>query len=230
MRASDKTSVSGQPPPVELALDGQRQHWEASFRQRPEMFGAAPSDAAVREAEFFHGEAVRTVLELGGGQGRDSLFLGREGFDVSVLDYSPAAAEAINAKAEASGLASVLRASTHDIRQPLPFPAESFDACYSHMLYCMELTTTELERLPEEIWRVLKPGGLNVYTVRHTGDAHFGSGIHRGEDKWEVGGFVVHFFTREKVEHLARSFEIVAIDEFEEGGLPRKLFRVTLRK
>jgi len=31
------------------------------------------------------------------------------------------------------------------------------------------------------------------------------------------GGFIVHFFSRDKVEHLARGFEIVSIDEFEEG-------------
>jgi len=47
---------------------------------------------------------------------------------------------------------------------------------------------------------------------------------------WEVGGFIVHFFNREKVVHLAKGFEIVGMDEFEEGGLPRKLLRVTLRK
>jgi hypothetical protein len=98
------------------------------------------------------------------------------------------------------------------------------------MLYCMALTTLELERLSREVRRVLVPGGLNVYTVRHTGDAHCGTGIHRGEERWEVGGFIVHFFGREKVVHLASGFEIVGIDEFEEGGLPRKLFRVTLRK
>ncbi len=44
------------------------------------------------------------------------------------------------------------------------------------------------------------------------------------------GGFIVHFFSREKVEHLAKGFDILSIDEFEEGMLPRKLFRVTLRK
>jgi hypothetical protein len=32
------------------------------------------------------------------------------------------------------------------------------------------------------------------------------------------------------VERLAKGYEIVGIDEFEEGDLPRKLFRVTLRK
>jgi SAM-dependent methyltransferase len=88
----------------------------------------------------------------------------------------------------------------------------------------------ELDFLAGEIRRVLKPGGLNVYTVRHTGDPHYQKGIHRGEDMYEVGGFIVHFFSREKVEKLAKGFEIVDLQEFEEGGLPRKLFRVTLRK
>ena len=71
---------------------------------------------------------------------------------------------------------------------------------------------------------------MNIYTVRHTKDPDFGTGRHRGEDMYEVGGFVVHFFSRAKVEHLARGWEILGVEEFEEGKLPRKLFRVTLRK
>jgi hypothetical protein len=47
---------------------------------------------------------------------------------------------------------------------------------------------------------------------------------------YEVGGFIVHFFDRRKVEHLAEGYEILEIDEFEEGGLPRRLFRVTMKK
>jgi hypothetical protein len=76
----------------------------------------------------------------------------------------------------------------------------------------------------------MRPTGLNVYTVRHTGDPHYGTGIHRGEDMYEVGGFIVHFFSRQKVEHLAEGYDLVSIDEFEEGSLPKKLFRVTMRK
>jgi hypothetical protein len=47
---------------------------------------------------------------------------------------------------------------------------------------------------------------------------------------WEVGGFVVHFFSREKVDHLAKRYDMIGVEEFEEGDLPRKLFLVTLRK
>jgi SAM-dependent methyltransferase len=194
------------------------------------MFGLEPSEAAQKAAESFIREGKTKVLELGGGQGRDTVFFARSGFQVYVLDYSETGVEEIGQKARALGLSQSIIPSCHDVRKPLPFEDGSFDACYSHMLYCMALTAEELESLSREIRRVLRPGGLSVYTVRHTGDPHYGKGIHRGEDRYEMNGFIVHFFSREKVNHLAEGYEVVSIDEFEEGRLPRKLFRVTLRK
>jgi hypothetical protein len=84
--------------------------------------------------------------------------------------------------------------------------------------------------LSREIRRVLRPGGLNVYTARNTNDPDFLAGIHRGEDLYEDGGFIVHFFNREKVWRLADDYELVGLEEFEEGGLPKRLFLVTLRR
>ena len=99
------------------------------------------------------------------------------------------------------------------------------------MLYCMALTTEELEFLCSEVKRVLRPGGLNIYTARHTGDAHYRTGIHRGEDMYEIAGdFIVHFFSKEKVERLTKGYKSLEIEEFEEGDLPRKLYMVTMKK
>lgn len=75
-----------------------------------------------------------------------------------------------------------------------------------------------------------KNNGLCVYTVRSVADPHYRKGVHRSEDMYEMNGFIVHFFSREKVRALSEGHEIVDIVEFEEGPLPRKLFRVTLRK
>ncbi len=176
-------------------LNAQRTHWDATFAQKPEMFGEA-----------------------------------REGFQVTGLDYSQNAVETLRAKAAAAGLTNRITARRHDVREPLPFDDNIFDCCYSHMLYCMALTVAELEHLSAEVRRVLRPGGLIVYTVRHTGDAHYGTGIHRGEGMYEVGGFIVHFFTKDLIEQLAQGYDVLSINEFEEGGLPRKLYRVTLLK
>ena len=194
------------------------------------MFGSEPSEAATAAAALFERTGQKTVLELGSGQGRDTLFLARLGFSVTALDYAQTAVDIVVAKAKAEHFNGRVTALCHDVRVALPCGDATFDCCYSHMLFGMAFRTAELERLVADVWRVLKPGGLHVYTVRHTGDPHYRTGIHRGEEMYEVDGFIVNFFDRTKVEHLAGGYEVVDIAEFEEGGLPRRLFRVTLRK
>ena len=210
--------------------DAQWQHWDQTYIDKPGMFGEQPSVAALAAIELFAHEGVATILELGGGHGRDTLSFARRGFRVTVLDYSGQGISEIGHRAHIGGCVDSIVAITHDVRNPLPLADASIDGCYSHMLFCMAMSTPELEALTREVWRVLRPGAVHVYTVRHTGDPHFGIGIHHGEDRYETGGYQVHFFDRRKVMHLAQGFELIAIDEFDEGTLPRRLFRVTLRK
>ncbi|WP_367359873.1 class I SAM-dependent methyltransferase [Syntrophus buswellii] len=211
-------------------LNAQLRHWENVFSEAEDMFGLEPSEPARMAAGLFRAEGTKKILELGAGQGRDSLFFACSGFSVHALDYAEKSAATLSEKARQFGLSGRITVIRHDVREPLPFENETFDACYSHMLYCMAMTTKELETLSNEVRRVLRPRGLNVYTVRHTGDAHFGVGVYRGEGLYETGGFVVHFFSGEMVKRLAKGYDLVGIDEFEEGDLPRKLFRVTMRK
>ena len=199
---------------VEEVLNNQHRHWENMLSNKRDMFGTEPSDPAQKAAELFKKEGRVKILELGGGQGRDTIFFAQNGFQVTVLDYCESGIEAITQKSKGLGVSKSITAACHDARKPLPFDDETFDACYSHMLYCMALTTAELEFLSDEIRRVLKPNGLNIYTVRNTNDPHFQTGIHQGEEIYEIGGFVIHFFSKEKVGHLAKGFELVRIDEF----------------
>ena len=211
-------------------LNSQKSHWEQTYTANPDMFGENPSEPAKKAAALFKNENRTNILELGGGQGRDTLFFAGNGFRVTTLDYSGEGIKTIKEKANRLGQLSSITAMYSDVRNSLPFADESFDACYSHMLFCMALTNKELESISREIRRILKPGGICVYTVRHTGDPLYQKGINRGEDMYEMGGFIVHYFSRDKVEHLAEDYQIISIDEFEEGGLPKKLFRVALRK
>ena len=193
------------------------------------MYGPEPSEPGRLAAARFVAEGLSAVLELGAGQGRDTLELLRRGLEVHALDFAPDALAGIAALAGPE-LAGRLRTTVHDVRLALPFPEQSFDACYSHMLFTMALTTEELDALAGEVHRVLRPAGLCIYTVRHTGDAHYGAGRSLGDDRYENGGFVVHFFDRPLVERLAAGFELEDVTAFEEGDLPRRMWRVTMRR
>ena len=155
-------------PPEKPVLDAQKQHWEGMLESGPEMFGRDPSEPARRTAAELKSSGAQRILELGGGQGRDSLFFAAEGFQVHVLDYAQAGVDAILRNATQAGLRQLTTAAQHDVRRPIPSDDASFDACYSHMLFCMALTTSELTALSREIVRVLRPGGLCTYTVRNT--------------------------------------------------------------
>lgn len=211
-------------------MDEQRAHWEATYRAHPGMYGERPSAAAVHAAGVFRAAGAREVLELGAGHGRDALSFARQGFAVHATDFSDVALAQLRAAARRAGLAGRVRTTVHDVREPLPLPDASVDAVFAHMLLCMALSTAQIRAGVAEVRRVLRPGGVLVYTVRHTGDAHYRAGTARGDDIYEHGGFAVHFFPRRLVEELAEGWELAEVHAFEEGDLPRRLWRVTQRK
>jgi len=149
---------------------------------------------------------------------------------VRAVDYSRTTIDGLTKTAKVLGFTNSITPICHDVRNPLPFPTESMDGSYSHMLYSMALTTPQLESLTVEVKRVLKPSGLNIFTVRTKEDPHFARGIERGEDMYENDGFIVRFFDKEKLPPLAEGYEIICVQRFQEGELPRKLFFVTRRK
>ena len=99
-------------------LDAQQQYWNKNFTERPEMFGKTPSDPAQKTLELLKSEGKSALLELGGGQGRDTFFFARNGLHVTALDYSQVAVNTVTAKAEASGMDSFIKAIQNDIREP----------------------------------------------------------------------------------------------------------------
>ena len=211
-------------------LDQQSQHWEENFLSKPEMFGLEPSIAAKKSLILFKEKKIKNIVELGAGLGRDTIFFAKNSINVTALDYSFSAIKIINQKAEKHNLSNLVSAKVFDVRKKLPFKDESVNLCFSHMLYCMALSNFDLENLNKEIFRILKPGGINIYTVRHTGDSDYNNGIHIGENLYENDGFIVHFFSKEKIKKMSTGFNILEIEKFEEGTFPRKLFKVTLAK
>ena len=194
------------------------------------MFGLDPSLSAKKALKLFKEKNIHKIVEIGAGLGRDTLFFAKNLIHTTALDYSPSGIDVINQKTKKNNLSNYISSKLFDVRQRLPFEDNSIEACYSHMLYCMALTTSDLKKLNNEILRILKPGGINIYTVRHTNDGDFQNGTHIGEDLYENDGFIVHYFSEDKVNSLLNGFKNISLEKFEVGNFPRRLFFVVNEK
>ena len=64
---------------------------------------------------------------------------------------SQSAIKIINKKALEHKLLNFISTKIFDVREKLPFEDCSIEACFSHMLYCMALTESDLEELNKKI-------------------------------------------------------------------------------
>ena len=211
-------------------LNQQSQHWESNFSSKPEMFGLEPSYSAKKSLEIFKKHNIKNILELGAGLGRDTIYFAKNNIKVYALDFSPCAIDTIIKKSKKLGLEKFITAEVFDIRKDFSFIEKNFDCCYSHMLYCMALTESDLEELNKKIHLKLKGDGINIYTVRNTSDGDFKKGSHIGENLYEMNGFIVHFFSDEKIKKLLNGYKNLNIIKFDEGNFPRRLSMVINRK
>ena len=211
-------------------LNLQSQHWESNFSSKPEMFGFEPSYSAKKALETFKKNNITNIIELGAGLGRDTIFFAQNGIYVHAIDYSLSATNIIKKRSKENNLDALIKVENYDIRKKLNCDNENFQACYSHMLFCMALTNQDLKDLNQEIFRVLKKDGFNIYTVRNHMDGDFKKGTHRGEDMYEMNGFIVHYFSENKIKSLLNGFTNISIENFDEGSFPRKLSLVINKK
>jgi malonyl-CoA O-methyltransferase len=180
---------------------------------------AAVYDHDANPLQALEGPAVRAVvgavrgvaaLDLGCGTGRHALWLAAEGADVTAVDFS----EGMLAEARRKPGASAVRFLTHDLHQPLPFPAGAFDLVVSG------LVLEHLQRLDlffGEARRVLRPGGRAVVSAMHPAmflrgtqarftDPASGELVQPGSIAHPVGAFVMAA--------VRAGFGLAAVNEF----------------
>ena len=111
------------------------------------MFGLDPSLAAVKALKSFQEKNIISIVELGAGLGRDTVFFAKNSISVQALDYSKASIESINKKSKKLNLTNAIKTKVFDVRKKLPFESNSVEGCFSHMLYCMALSNADLEKI-----------------------------------------------------------------------------------
>ena len=118
----------------------------------------------------------------------------------------------------------------HNLSEGIPFNDSYFDAVYSHMFFNMRFTDDQLKYLFVEVNRVLKNGGLNLFSVRSDNDAMYKKGTEVEKNIYDINGFQIRFFTKSDLKNISLSngFEPYKIMEAYEE--PASLYWVFARK
>ena len=166
--------------------------------------------ARVGHNSYVERRPVETVLDLGCGSGRYTLFFAEQGFKVSAIDIAQSAVDMTRDWLSARGLTGDVRCASIE---EIPFPDASFDALVSFGVLDHVLSPVAQEGL-KEIRRVVKPGGLIHLNLRSTKAYHYGEG-----EQVEPGTFLIpdgpekglaqHFWSEEEIESATTGLKIL---------------------
>ncbi len=159
---------------------------------------------------------IYTVLEVGCGNGRDSILFAHAGIRVTSIDITPEAIELAKENAEKAEVKITFKVAS---AEKLPFNGSLFGAYYSLSV----LHSTNLKQSIREAGRVLKQGGLAFIYIY--GDTEYASG--EKEDT----------ITLDKYVELLRSNKFKILDfyteqeeDFDEYGEKHNLYVARLQK
>lgn len=143
------------------------------------------------------------ILELGAGQGQDSVFFAKHGYEVIATDFSQFALDKITDPNIARMVV--------DYGHPLPFDPASFDVVYNHLGtgYFDNVRTQELFN---EIKNILKPGGIFTALFNSVDDPETQTGDKIGDNYYLVDGIKKSFFSAGLIRDFAKGFEIILLD------------------
>ena len=187
--------------------------WNKVYSKDASFFGNDPSNFGLHCYEEFKKQGVKKILELGCGQGRDTIYFASNGIDVVAIDSSQIAIDTLSKITTKQNLP--IRPMIHNPSDGIPFNDSYFDAVYSHMFFNMRFTDDRLQYLFVEVNRVLKNGGLNLFSVRSDNDPMYKKGIEVEKNIYDINGFQIRFFTRSDLLDtcLSNGFEAYKITE-----------------
>jgi SAM-dependent methyltransferase len=164
-----------------------------------EEWATKPSIFATQVIKYFPSSG--SLVDLGAGIGQDSQYFAEHGFQVLATDL---------VASEAQKIISV------DLSQPLPFSSASFDVVYCHLsLHFFD--TQRTQQLFDEIFSVLKPGGVFATLTNTLDDPEVSKSQNIGEDLYLTpSGLQKRFFSVESMKTFTTKFETLLLDNLGE--------------
>lgn len=173
-------------------FDRDADYWNRFYQKNKGGDIEKPSDFAQ-----YVGECLRphtSLLELGCGNGRDSLYFKSRGIDVTAIDASPEVIAMLQEKYENENIHFIC---DDFVCSSMVF-AREYDYCYSRFSL-HAITESQEKEVVENVFRSLKPGGKFFIEVRSVNDSLCGKGEQVARNAYKYDGHFRRFVVMEEL-------------------------------
>ncbi len=183
-----------------------KEYWDKRYATDFCDIDIIPSEFVKRTAERIRDKKVRSILDIGCGAGRDTLYFADLNYKVTALDLS---AKALSLFQEIPKNVEFI---CDDIKN-VNFAADSFDLVYANLtLHYFDNQTTK--RVIANITQSLTSGGVLTFLCKSTKDPLYGVGT-RVEDNVYDDRYRHHFFDNNYIKELLTDYNVELVQESE---------------
>ena len=148
-------------------------YWNTLYSEK-NYFGTGPTLLALFAKDIIQKYSVQNILELGCGQGRDSIFFASIGCNVTGTDISKKAIDFVTEIKKQENLDN-LKLFIHDVRKPFDFSDTDFDLVYSN-LALQFFDIRQLSNIFSNIKKIMKKNSFFLFSTKKPGDKYFNFG------------------------------------------------------
>jgi ubiquinone/menaquinone biosynthesis C-methylase UbiE len=143
------------------------------FHAIPSSTRTSPSKTFLTFSEILGYDRMSPVLDLGCGPGRNAVYLARKGCMVHAVDSSEVALRRARIAADEAGVSESIRFYNHSLDSPFPFDDAMFQFVVDSYVFCHFIEGRQKQFYRDEIYRVLKPGGVVYCSLFLTSDEYY---------------------------------------------------------
>lgn len=179
--------------------------WEKAYSKHSSttLWQDEPISIMSEVIEIINQRGLRTVIDLGCGDGRNIVALVNAGFICAGIDFAKTAL--IHAQQRLKNMNTSAFFIQGDITN-LPFADQSVEVCTCFDVFGQ---LPEPEKVITEVRRVLIPGGIFVLNAFTPNDSEFGLGEQIGERKFSYKNTLFRFFEKDELVGLLTDWEIL---------------------
>jgi SAM-dependent methyltransferase len=209
----------------EYAGSGELSNWNSIYNIKDEDKPPVYDDWLVKHMDLLEASRQTAVLDLGCGNGCDSLFLSERGFDVISCDWSEEALLRVQQHVPLADTRAV------NLLEPLPFADNSAIVIIADLsLHYFSWETTIA--IINELQRVLQSDGYLLCRVNSIKDVNFGAGTGKEIEAgyYEHEGHRKRFFDKDRLEQLFQQWKLTYIEEavLHRYGKPKFLWELAV--